>query len=419
VLSVQSEVALRIAAALNATLGPEERSRVARAPTTNAEAYELYLRSQALAIWDRQQNLQAIELLRKAVALDSTFAVAQARLAYRTVFLTYYDDPKYVDMAIEIARRAIDLDPNLAPAHIALASAYNHKGWATKSRQAYLTAQQLDPANTAAVSNVAVLDSELLGRHDEALAGARRLLQMPPINENSIYHIGWPLLFLRDDDASERWLRDGEKRFPNGSRLQYLRAALDYLRGEEAAALARVRRIVEEDPAFEEGLQVAAELAFLAAAPDAEAQIERRFRRAPGLETGPLLKQESHQTSYAYLLMERGERSRAATLLAAALTRAHLALENGNENQRVPFEIAAIHATRGEKDQAVEWLARAMAAGYKDYATLGRHRIFAQVREDPRFQNTLKQMKQSVAAMRDRSTVLAELRTMPFPAVPR
>jgi hypothetical protein len=88
---------------------------------------------------------------------------------------------------------------------------------------------------------------------------------------------------------------------------------------------------------------VAAELAFLTATPDAEAQLERLARRAAGLENSSLLKQESHQTSYAYLLMERGERSRAGTLLAEALKR----------------------------------------------------------------------------GMRERSTVLAELRTMPFPAVPR
>jgi TolB-like protein len=419
VLSVQSDVALRIAAALNATLGPEERTRVARPPTTNPEAYELYLRSQELSPGERQQNLRAIELLQKAVSLDSTFAAAHARLAYRTLYLTYYDDPKYNDIAIEIAQRALDLDPNFAPAHFALGSAYGHKGWAARSRAAFLKAQQLDPGHIGAVSNIAVLESEVVGRHDEALAWGRRLLEMPGFNAGRIYHLAWPLLFLRDDATSDRWLTEAQSRSPDDPRLQILKAALHYLRGEEAAALALARKTVEEHPAFEEGLMVLAELAFLTAAPDAEAQIERSFRRVPGLGTGQLLKQESHQTSYAYLLMERGERSRAATLLAEALKHAHMALENGNENQRVPFEIAAIHATRGEQDQAVEWLAKAFGAGYKDYATLGRHRIFAGVRRDPRFQDVLKQMEQAVAGMRERSTVLAELRTMPFPAVPR
>ena len=145
VLSVQSDVALRIAAALNATLGPEERTRVARPPTTNPEAYELYLRSQELNTGERQQNLRAIELLQKAVSLDSTFAVAHARLAYRTFFLGVLRRSEICRQSIEIAQRAIELDPTLAPAHTALASAYGQKGWASRSRAAFLKAQELDP----------------------------------------------------------------------------------------------------------------------------------------------------------------------------------------------------------------------------------------------------------------------------------
>ena len=417
VLSVQTDVALRIAAALNATLGPEERTRVARPPTTNAEAYELYLRSQELSAGERQQNLRAIELLKKIVSLDPTFAVAHARLAERVCFLGVYDDPKYVDESIPIAQRAIELDPSLPLAHVALAMAYGQKGWASRSRAAFLKALELDPGGHAggAVSNISVLDSEVLGRHDNAIVSSRRLLQIRPVRPGSIYHIAWPLLFLRDDATTDRWLTEGLTRLPNDPRLQYLKAALHYLKGEETAAITLARKVIEDRPAFEEGLMVAAELAYLTSAPDAEAKIARQFRRLPGIDTGPLLKQESNQTSYAYLLMARGDRSRAATLLAEALTRAHKALENGNENQRVPFEIAAIHATRGEHDQALEWLAKAFAAGYKDYATLGRHRIFASVRKDARFQNVLTQMERAVATMREHSTTLAELRTMPFP----
>lgn len=162
---------------------------------------------------------------------------------------------------------------------------------------------------------------------------------------------------------------------------------------------------------------LAAELTFLTGAPDAETRIGRVFRNSPGLTTSPVLKMETHRTTYAYILMKRGERARAADLLDESLTQAHAALSDGNERQRVPIEIAAVHAVKGETVQALEWLERGATAGYKDYSTLGRHPIFAGLRREPRFQNLLKTMQETVSAMRDRSAVLSELRTMPFPAV--
>jgi hypothetical protein len=113
--------------------------------------------------------------------------------------------------------------------------------------------------------------------------------------------------------------------------------------------------------------------------------------------------------------MARGEKARAATLLSEALTHAKTVLAVGNENQRVPFEIAAIHAAQGDNAAAFEWIEKAQAAGYCDYATLSRHPIFERVRSEPRFQAVLATMEKRVAAMRERSTVLAELRTLPFP----
>ena len=416
VLSVQSEVALQIASALNATLTAEERTRVAQPPTSNPKAYEIYLRSLGLNSLERQQNLSAIDMLREAVKLDPTFAVAQARLAYRLVLLSYSDDPKYADLAVEEAIKAIDMDPRLARGYVALASAYGQKGLAAKARPAFLKALELDPGGEmSGLVNLAVLESEVLGRHDEAIVWARQRLDRRPIDADVFYHLSWPLLFLRDDAASDRWLSEGQRRFPSNPRLQYLRAALQYLQGDEAAAMAGARRITDEQPAFEEGLNVQAELSFLTKAPDAEILIERLQRRSPGLLSGPLLKQESNRTSYAWLLMARGERARAASLLSQALDHAKAVLAEGNENQRVPFDIAAIHATQGDNAAALEWLEKAQAAGYCDYATLARHPIFERVRRDPRFQALLATMEKRVASMRERSAVLAELRTLPFP----
>jgi eukaryotic-like serine/threonine-protein kinase len=417
VLSVQRDVALRIAEALKATLSPAERTSVERLPTANPEAYQIYLRSQVLSSGDRQQNLRGIGMLQDALRLDPGFALAQARMAYRTFFLAYYADPKHLDLSIEQAQRAVELDPMLAQGHFALASGYAVKGWAAKSRQAFRRAQELEPSGGGPISNIAVLESEILGRHDEGLDWARRLLDLPPVTGNTVYHIAWPMLFLRDDATSERWLEEGEHRFPNFPRLQSLLAALDYLRGNEAAAVSRARKMAEVHPAFEEGLMVLAELSFLNGAADAETQIGRLFRNTPGLTASPLLKPETHRTTYAYLLMKRGERARASELLAESLKEAQAALADGNEGQRVPVEIGAIHAANGQSVQALEWLERGYTAGYKDYSTLGRHPIFEPLRREPRFQDLLKKMQEAVGAMRDRSTTLAELRAMPFPPV--
>jgi TolB-like protein len=417
VLSVQRDVALRIAAALKATLSPAERQSVERLPTTNPEAYQIYLRSQELNSSDRQQNLRGIELLQDALKLDPGFAVAQARMAYRTFFLAYYGDPKNLDLSIEQAQRAVEMDPNLAQAHFALASGYALKGWAARSRTEFLKAQELDRSYASPISNIAVLESEILGRHDEGLAWARRLLDFPPVTGNTIYHIASPMLFLRDDATSERWLTEGVARFPAFARLQYLLAGLDYLRGNEAAALSRARQIAETNPGFEEGLMVLAELTFLTGAQDAETHIERWVRSAPGLTTSPLLKPETHRTTYAFMLMTRGERARASDLFAESFKEAQAALANGNEGQRVPVEIAAIHAAKGESVQALEWLERGFAAGYKDYSTLGRHPIFEGLRREPRFQTLLKKMQLELATMRDRSTALSDLRAMPVPSL--
>jgi tetratricopeptide (TPR) repeat protein len=310
------------------------------------------------------------------------------------------------------------MDPTLGRAHWALASGYAVKGWAAKSRQEFLRAQELEPSDSGPISNIAVLESEILGRHDEGVVWARKLLDRPPVTGNTVYHIAWPLMFLRDDAVSERWLKEGEARFPDFPRLQCLLAGLDYLRGNEADALARTRKMAEAHPGFEEGLMVSAELSFLTGAPDAETQIARFFRNTPGLTASPLLKPETHRTTYAYLLMNRGERARAAELLAESWKQAHAALADGNEGQRVPVEIAAIHAVKRESVQALEWLERGLTAGYKDYSTLARHPIFESLRRESRFQGLLKKMRQAVATMRDRSTALSELRAMPFPAVP-
>ena len=268
----------------------------------------------------------------------------------------------------------------------------------------------------SALINLAVLESEVLGRHDEAIVWARQRLDRRPIDSDVFYHLSWPLLFLRDDATTDRWLSEGQRRFPRNPRLQYLRAALQYLQGDEAGALAGARRIIDEQPAFEEGLMVQAELAFLTGAPDAEQLIERMQRRVPGLLSGPLLKQESNRTSLC--LAADGSR-RALARRDTAVRGARSREGSAGRGQREPA--GPVRDRRHPRHAEATTPPRSSGSRRRRRQAIATTRPLRAIQSSsacgasPRFQAVLATMEKRVTSMRDRSTVLAELRTLPFP----
>ncbi len=128
-LTLQGEVAREIAKALHATLSPEETARVSVPPTSNPDAYVLYLRARdsfhnpdiTLA------NLRAAEsLFEQAIALDPHFAVAYADLAetrYNIAFNYEPTDARYAGV-LEAAQQALRLQPDLGQAYLAMGDYY-------------------------------------------------------------------------------------------------------------------------------------------------------------------------------------------------------------------------------------------------------------------------------------------------------
>ena len=75
-IGLQGELATQIAVALKATLAPEEKTRLTIEPTTNAEAYVLYLRALGK---EKKDESGAEQLYVQAAAIDPKFALAYAR----------------------------------------------------------------------------------------------------------------------------------------------------------------------------------------------------------------------------------------------------------------------------------------------------------------------------------------------------
>ncbi len=126
-LGLQGELATEIANALKARLAPEEKVRLATKPTTNPEAYLLYLRAleRSRTAGSKQDAFDIDDLFAKAIELDPSFALAIARRAmWNTLMYATGRRPQNKAAAPALAAQALQLSPDLAEAHVALALCY-------------------------------------------------------------------------------------------------------------------------------------------------------------------------------------------------------------------------------------------------------------------------------------------------------
>ena len=124
--AIQSEVAQKVAAQLQARIAPAQLAQIERKPTANLEAYEAYLRglAHARAAYDPSESdkAEALRNFREAVRLDPSFAEAWSRLS-RQLSFTYFREtnrsPATLAAAREAARNAYELQPGSAEANLA------------------------------------------------------------------------------------------------------------------------------------------------------------------------------------------------------------------------------------------------------------------------------------------------------------
>src|SRR3979411_1156340 len=121
IFAVESEIAKTIAETLQARLTGSEKSSIAKTPTVNPEAYELYLKGRFF--WNKRTGAdlrKAIEYFNQAIAKDPNYALAYSGLADSYLLLSPYGAaaPKdSVPQAKAAVKRALEFDDTLAEAH--------------------------------------------------------------------------------------------------------------------------------------------------------------------------------------------------------------------------------------------------------------------------------------------------------------
>src|SRR5438552_6665802 len=121
IFAVESEISKTIADTLQAKLTGSEKISIAKVPTANTEAYELYLKGRFF--WNKRTGAdlkRAIDYFNQAIAQDPNYALAYAGLAQAWMVLPAYNGGAPVECkphAEAAARKALSLDEGLSEAH--------------------------------------------------------------------------------------------------------------------------------------------------------------------------------------------------------------------------------------------------------------------------------------------------------------
>ena len=205
VFAVESEVAQEVADALQAKLSPVETDALAKAPTRDAEAYDLFLKGEyeereAESSLKPEPFDRAAVFYQQALDRDPNFALAAARLAdsriFRHWFVTRFNETELTEIK-KIADHALALAPNLAEAHIALGNFYyNGKRQYDEALNEFRRALELRPNNAQALESIAFIHRRQ-GQWEHLLSELAKCEERDPRNATLIANLGTSYLNLR------------------------------------------------------------------------------------------------------------------------------------------------------------------------------------------------------------------------------
>lgn len=188
VLAVHDEIAAAILRSLGLSPAPEDERRFARALTTDPRAYDLYLQAvHYFNLESEEAYLTARDLLTRAISYDSSFALAQAKLAstYSVMAIDGYESPKRAFIQSGAAlQRALGLDADLPDAHAEASAAafYYQWNWSAADREWDLALGSRRGGVQPDILTLRALQEWALGRMNEALQFARAARQADPLN---------------------------------------------------------------------------------------------------------------------------------------------------------------------------------------------------------------------------------------------
>jgi TolB-like protein/Tfp pilus assembly protein PilF len=209
IFSIQSEIAEKIAAALQTNLLPLEKELIETNSTDNIDAYTFYLKGRHYYYnYTDEDNNRAIELFNKALEVDSNYALALAGLAdaYNQRVGKYWYSDVWYDSALVLSKKALKLNPNLPEGYKAIALTYDNLGERELAIVNYERAIRLNPNFASAMLNYGLIKFNV-GEYDNALYWFKRVISLEPDNIWGIISLAKVYRLLMCDSLAIQWGR--------------------------------------------------------------------------------------------------------------------------------------------------------------------------------------------------------------------
>ena len=349
-LVVQEDISREISERLRLRLTGEEKMHLAKPPTTNSEAYQLYLQGR---YWWNKRNPEALQkglqFFQQAVDKDPGYALAYVGIAdsYEVLAVFGYDvlpAHEALPKAKAAALKALELDPTLGEAHASRAMVLTMYDWDfPAAEKEFRRAIELNPGYPTAHSQYAFYLTGM-GRFEESIVELRRALELDPLSLSIRHFLGRTLYWAHRADE----------------------------------AMAEERKVLEMDPNFYLSHYGVGQI-LLDKGQKEEAMAE--FRRALEISPGNLI-------SLAYIGHVQG-----ATGNRAEATKILQRLSDQSKQRYIPaFYFAMVYAGLGQKDEAFEWLEKAYQERSNYLLFMRWYPSMVPLRSDPRFQDLVRRI---------------------------
>ena len=339
IFTFQSDVARRVVEALQIKLGVEAARALAKKPTESSEAHRLYLLGRyEFGKYGEAGWTSSIRYYEEALKLDPNYALAYCGLADTYAYMggVVMPSKEAVVKEKEFAQRALQLEPQLAEAHLSLACALAGAFDWRNAQIEFDRAIELNP-NLAWAYEIYAWFLGGLGRLDEAIAKDKKAIELDPLNSFFQAALAYFLYHARRYDDAIVQIRRTLELDPASTLAHHLLGCCLLWKGDTAGAIAE-------------------------------------FQRSKIMVTGAW-----YQGLLGYAYAISGNRPKAEQILRE--------LEEMAKRQYVnSTAFADIHLGLGEKEKALDWLEKS----YQDqesacwYLTVDP--IYDSVRSEPRFQ---------------------------------